>query len=463
MPVGWAGTEEELAPAIRAALTAPELRHGITAVHIESLRDGRVLFSQQADTALMPASNMKIVTAALALARLGPEYRFRTLLAAQADLDAGTLRGDLYLKGFGDPTLTTAALRELAAAAHAHGIRRVTGNLVVDESFFTGPRLGRGWSYDYLSDYYAMEVSALSVNGNVLRVTARPGAAVGQPVILAWNPPTGYPEVRNWAVTAARGARETLRLERNLGESAITVRGQIPLAAAPTQLEPITVADPAFYAGHLLHALLKEAGVAVEGAVRKGILPDTGATPVRERHSAPLSAILPDFLKPSDNHYGEQLLRTVAAELTGRAPRGAASPSLATVVRDFVVEIGGDPTSVQVADGSGLSRLNLVTPLTLIRILRWTREQPFAAQFARALPVAGVDGTLRLRMRETRAAGNLTAKTGTIGAVSALSGYVTSAGGEPLVFSLMMNHFDGPSRSARAAQDRIGVLLAELE
>lgn len=464
LPAG-AGTETELAPAINAVLSDPALRHGTNGVLVQSQRDGRTLFSLNADSVLMPASNMKIVTAALGMTRLGPDYRFRTSLATRGAVQRGKLKGDLILKGFGDPTLTTKTLQEFVQAVRDSGIRAINGSLLVDDSFFPGDRIGAGWSWDYLQDYYAMQVSALSLNENTVTLTVRPGGSAGQPALLWCTPATHYLELVNETVTGAVGTEETIRFSREPGANRIVVRGSIPADAKSPAAESLTVEDPALYCGTVLAQLLAEAGIPVSGGVHRIALPDSEVTILRQRQSAPLSEILPLFLKPSDNHIGEQIMRTVLAEDRAR-PRKEGEAPVATdseaAAGALLQEIGGDPGSVRAADGSGLSRLNLVSPAALVQILRYVRRQPFAECYYQALPIAGVDGTLAHRMRGTRAAGNVHAKTGTINSVSCLSGYVTTAGGEPLFFSIMMNNFRGSASAARAAQDRICILLAEL-
>lgn len=461
-PAARAGTEAELPAGIEAALAAPGLQRGITGICVQSLRDGRILYFHNSRALFMPASNMKIVTAALALDRLGPEYRFATRLSTPARVSQGTLHGDVYLQGFGDPTLTTAGLQEFVTTLRQCGIRKVQGSVVVDDSFFPGPRLGRGWSWDYLGDYYAMEVSALSLNENVVVLHARPGTAAGKPAILSWDPPARCIEVENRTKTGPAGSKQELSVSRALGSRRITVEGSIPLGAGSAALEPVTVDDPALYCGSVFAELLRQARIRVAGGVKHGAVP-TGARVLCEHRSAPLSEVLPAFLKPSDNHYGEQIMRTVLAESAKTAGPGATPPSEQDLVGALLVKAGAPVDGMRPVDGSGLSRLDLISPDALVRLLRWTRAQPAGDLLYNALPVAGKDGTLLRRMRGTAAEGNAHAKTGTVNVVSCLSGYVTTAAGEPLAFSILMNHFMATPAEARAAQDRICVLLSELE
>lgn len=461
-------TEEELGPAIRAAFGVPALENGLTAVLVQSLRDGRTLYATNPTVALVPASNTKLITAAVALDRLGPSYRFRTLLAMRGKVSRGTLEGDLILQGFGDPTLTTASLHDFLKAVRARGIQRIEGDLLVDDTYFDAPRWGRGWSWDYLQDYYAMEISALSLNNNTVALLVKPSTEVGRPALLSWAPPIRYVEVLNETTTGDLGSLETIRFEREPGRNRVVVRGSIGLGAQPTDLDGITVEDPALYCGHVLAELLQEAGIMVEGRIRHGALPETGTTVVHQRQSAPFSEVLPLFLKPSNNHFGEQIIHTVVAEERARARQagkpaaGVPEPSVESVVEEFARKAGADPRAVRIVDGSGLSRLNMVTAQTLVLMLRHARKQPYGNLLFEALPIAANDGTLTRRMRDTRAAENVRAKTGTLNAVSCLSGFVTTAGGEPLVFSVLMNNFLGSPLHARTAQDKIGVLLSEL-
>jgi D-alanyl-D-alanine carboxypeptidase/D-alanyl-D-alanine-endopeptidase (penicillin-binding protein 4) len=458
-------TEGELAPAIERALGRPALRRAFCGVRVESLRDGRVLYSLNADRAFVPASNLKLVTAVLGLTHLGPAYTFRTELYASGVVRAGVLEGDLWVKGFGDPTLTTTRLRECISALRERGVERVKGGIWVDDTFFLGPRIPRGWAYDYLQDSYAMPVSALSVNRNVVSFTVSP-TADGQPAAVAWDPPVDCLAVRVEVQTAPPGTRSTLRASRAPGSTTYILRGTIARDAKPARVGPITLEDPALYAGHALKQLLVGAGIVVEGSVGRGILP-ADASLFHQIRSRPLSQLLSDFLKTSDNHFGEQILQTVVAEVRAQAVRegqnGPASPPTPeSLASGLLTTLGGQPDDVRVVDGSGLSRLNLVTPLALVRVLRHAYAQPWGPQFVQALPVAGVDGTLARRMRQTPAAGTVRAKTGTVNVVSSLSGYATTRGGEPLAFSLLMNHFTGDPSEARAAQDEIVTLLASL-
>jgi D-alanyl-D-alanine carboxypeptidase/D-alanyl-D-alanine-endopeptidase (penicillin-binding protein 4) len=468
-PHAGAVTEEALGPAIRAAIAVPALEHGVTAVLVQSLRDGRTLYATNPKMALMPASNAKLFTAILALEHLGPEFRFPTVLAARGKVSQGVLAGDLILKGFGDPTLVTATLHDFVNAVRAKGIERVEGDLLVDATYFTAPRWGSGWSWDYLEDYYAMEISALSLNNNTMALVIQPGTEAGRPALISWAPPTRHMEVINETTTGAPDSPRTLRYSRELGKNRVVVRGAIPLGSQPAVLDGIPVEDPALYCGHVLSELLRQAGIPVAGRVRYGTLPEREATRIYQHHSAPLSEILPLFLKPSNNHIGEQLIHTILAVEKARLRQASQSgaqtppPSIEGLADALITKSGADPRAVRLVDGSGLSRLNLVTALSVVQLLRYAYQQPYRDVLVRALPVAGNDGTLRRRMRETRAAGNVRAKTGTLNAVSGLSGYVTAASGEPLVFSILMNNFLAGSQPAREAQDRICVLLSELE
>ncbi|HSV74610.1 MAG TPA: D-alanyl-D-alanine carboxypeptidase/D-alanyl-D-alanine-endopeptidase [Chthonomonadales bacterium] len=447
----------DVAEAFEEALRAPELKGGVQGIVVESLEDGSVWYERNRDLFLIPASNQKLLTSAAALALLGPGWRFHTeVLRAAGGLGAGVLRGPLWLRGGGDPTLDIAHLDRLARAVRQAGIVHITGGLVADDSLFDAQRHGDGWSWNYLSEHYAAPVSALSLAGNVLRVTKSPGRSAGDPVRARIEPAASGVPVVVRARTAPAGARRTIRATRQLGRSLVVVEGLLPLDATPDARPAlVAVEDPARFAAHVFVDRLRRAGVRVEGGVRLGKTP-AAARPVAVHASEPLGDLLHRMNKPSDNLFAECLFRILGARRSGvgsfRAARGA--------VRSWLDSVGVPAAEIDMTDGSGLSRLNGVTAGALARLLHVMHARPEAAAWIASLPVAGVDGTLRNRMRGTPAAGNLRAKTGYVGYVSALSGYVSTADGVPLVLVILMNHHRTTNAVARGIQDRLVAYLA---
>ncbi|MGC8667179.1 MAG: D-alanyl-D-alanine carboxypeptidase/D-alanyl-D-alanine endopeptidase [Chthonomonadales bacterium] len=453
--VAW----DEASVRISKLLKDPALEGCTMGVVIQHLATGRVLYSLNPGALLMPASNQKLVTSAAALAILGPDFRFITrVVAAEAPGPDGMVRGNVYLKGGGDPLLNDQDLDDLAAAVRKAGVRCITGGVVGDASLFTDGPYGDGWAWDDFSYAYSPEVSALNLNENVVIVECRPGRRAGDPVAVRLRPDVGFVQVRNCAKTAAAGEPSSLRAWRVLGRNEIVVEGRLPLqgAADGGSVARVTVEDPAKFAAAVFARKLREAGVAVHGPSGTGAAPQTGVE-IAEHGSPSLRDLLPRMNKPSDNLMAECFLRMAGAVKNGDGSAAAGARS----ARDWFVRQGMDCTGLVITDGSGLSRQTLLTAQSLAGVLRIAARQPWADAFRASLPIAGVDGTLRNRMKGTAAAGNCRAKTGSLSGVSSLSGYVVSADGTPLVFVILMNHYACPRRVPVQIQDEIVELLAQ--
>jgi len=449
---------------VDSALVGPDFARASWGVVIQSLDNAQVLYRRNADRLFLPASNLKLLTAAAALARLGPDYRWTTTVLARGARRGDTLAGDLVVVGRGDPTFSTDAmgdstdvlrsLRPFADSLRARGIRVVRGRVVGDASLFTGPPLGRGWAWDDLDADYAAPVGALQFNESVAWILATPAGVPGQPVALTLQPPAAALRITSTALTApADSTTSHLQWSRAPFSDSVGVSGSLPAGHAPVRL-PVSVPDPTRYFVAALTAALADSGIAVLG--------DTAApTPAPAEtlfvwHSPPLSAVLPLFLKPSQNQIGETLLRTLGAEAGG----AGTVDSGRSVVRSVLTGFGVPPDAYVLEDGSGLSRYDFVAPEALAQVLAALYRSPDFPVLYAALPVAGVDGTLATRMRGTAAAGNVHAKTGSLTGVRSLSGYVTDADGEHLLFVLLANDFTVPQRVVEAAQDQIAVRLA---
>jgi len=452
-------------------------------VKIVSLDTGRVLFEHNADKLLSPASNTKLYTVALALDRLGGDYRIRTSLLATARPNrAGTLKADLLVYGRGDPTLNAArhsndlfsALTPLVRAVTNAGIRRIAGDLVGDESFFRGPPFGSGWAWDDMQYYYGAPISALTINDNRLEISVKPGRQTNAPCALAIRPATDWLALSNRTVTVPAAGRRDLRFYRPLDQPVVYVLGQMPLGD-PGYAEDVTVPNPAGLFVWFFRQALAQHGVKVTGTLRTANWLDRQVRPLPADRlvelggitSPPLREIIREVQKPSQNLYADLLLAHVGA-LQHTARDALAETSEEAGIRElerFVQQAGIRRGEVQFEEGSGLSRNNLTTANATVRLLQFMSRHREAEAYLNALPVAGVDGTLRNRMLDTAAAGNLRAKTGTLRWAHALSGYVTSAAGERLAFCLMLNRYRSPpsAPSARAELDAVAVMLAEFK
>jgi len=455
---------------LAGAFGAPAFSNAVWGVVVRSLRTGETLYAQNPRTFLMPASNMKVITMAAAADRLGWDYTFQTRVVATGTIDGlGGLHGDLVIVGSGDPSLGgrptggPAIVEAWADQIRAAGITSIDGRVIGDDNAFDDEGLGAGWAWDYLSAGYAAPTGALDFNENVVQIVLRPGAASGEPVIAEVRPDTSGLEVIVAAQTVASGGELDLNLARLPGSRTLRITGSVP-AGRPEITRTVSVDNPtAFVAGTLRRALVAK-GIAVSGeAVDIDTLPaapDLSAARTLVTYTSPtLAQIGKVLLKVSQNLYADTLLKRLGAPPTG-AP--ATTSAGIKAVQEVLARWGIAPDRYLQVDGSGLSRYNYLTADVLALVLtRVVGDERLRDDFADGLPIAGVDGTIAGRMKDTKAQGNARAKTGSIANARALSGYVTSADGEPLVFSMIVNNFNVPQSEADAIMDRAVVRLAE--
>ncbi len=459
-PLTAASGKPAIIAMVDAALAEPQLRGGVQAIVIQSLANGDLWYARNGDLLMVPASNQKLLTTAAALHVLGPDYRYRTrAMVRQGAISGGVLRGDLYLKGSGDPFLDEAGLKTLAERIKRSGVRTITGRVVGDGTIFTSPRYGYGWSWDDMPYYYSAPISGLNLNRNLLQVFVTPGKALDAPASVRISPTSAISRVRSRVRTAAKGVRSRVEVDRDLGVDLIEVSGHIAVNAGEADRKPIavTVENAPIYAAQRLVELLRNAGLRVQGGAVVGRTPAHRVIEIAHFESEPMSRVIALVNKPSDNLGAECLLRTIGAE---RGGEGSVPAGRAAVMKWFT-EIGMDPDGLVMQDGSGLSRMDFLTANNLVKLLRHVRRGNGSDDYVKSLPVAGVDGTLRNRLKGTRAADNCRAKTGYVSNVSTISGYVTTAGGEELVFSILMNNHRCRNIVATTVQDQIIRSLAE--
>lgn len=471
----------------------PALDPGFFAVKIVSLDTGQLVYEQNANKFVRPASNMKLYTVAAAFDRLTPDFHFITSVYAKEKLDDGKIKGDLIIYGRGDPSLAARfnngdyfkGINDLAERIVAAGVKRIKGDLVGDESYFNGAPLGSGWEWEDLTWSYGAQVSALSINDNAIDLTVKPGSSAGAPVIITSGPPAAsFMTIVNRAVTSTRGSTGALRIYRGLGANSLEITGSLPLGDAGFT-GGIAIPDPALAFVSMLREALIKRGVKIDGRVRTvttrsggSIVPDPFASlnvltnmpqppapvEIASLQSPAFNLIAAQTLKPSQNQYTELILRTLGRlrpPPPGELGRARDNEEVGLeVVRDLLRQAGVADSEVNLNDGSGLSRNDLISANTTVKLLTLMSRHKYFTQFREALPIAGVDGTLRTRMRGTPAEGNLRAKTGSLSSVASLSGYVTTAAGEHLVFSLMLNNYPDAAAVRRDSIDAIAVLLA---
>jgi D-alanyl-D-alanine carboxypeptidase/D-alanyl-D-alanine-endopeptidase (penicillin-binding protein 4) len=452
---------------LAAILAAPVLARGVIGVEVVSLDHRDVLFRHNGDRLVMPASNMKILTLAAAAERLGWDYTFTTTIKATGPVVDGALQGDLIVRGTGDPTLNTRqvsptpVLDGWADAIRAAGIQRVAGRLVGDDDAFDEQAFGQGWSWDYLQEGYAAPVGALQVYEDAVTISIAPGETVGDPAHAEFATPGSGWAIVNRAVTGAPGGPSTLSTQRLRGSTVVRITGSLP-ADSPAIARTLAVDDPTAYFLGLLTAALERRGIIVAGGVVDidDLPPDSLAPNGRvivEHRSPPLGELSRTLMAVSQNLYAETLLRAI-----GSVEGGAASAADGRAAVLGILNAWGTPAgSVVIADGSGLSRYNYVTAAVLTRVLQHMYEDPRHRQrWMNALPAGGEPGTLQKRFVGTPAEGRVRAKTGSISNVRALSGYVSSAGGEQLAFSILINNVTASSEEVLRVIDAAVVRLA---
>lgn len=455
-----------LAAEVDSALAEPGFARASWGVVVQSLDNGQVLYRRNAERLFLPASNLKLLTAAAALARLGADFRYRTVVLARGARRGDTLAGDLVVVGRGDPTLvldTTrgapdplASLRPWADSLAARGIRVVLGRVLGDATRFTGPPLGPGWAWDDLDAEYSAPVGALQFDLSVAYLLAVPGPSPGEPVRVALLPRSAPLRVFTTATTVAgdSGAAALHWSRAPFGDS-VSVTGLLPVGRDTVRL-PVSVPDPTRFFETSLTEALAGRGVAVVGQSAGAAPAEAAGDTLFVWSSPPLAAVLPLFLKPSQNQIGETLLRTLGAQTAGSGSPDSGRAVVERALNDF----GVPDDAFVLADGSGLSRYDHAAPEAIARVLAAMYARPDFRVFYDALPIAGVDGTLATRLRGTAAAGNARAKTGSLTGVRALSGYVETADGEHLLFVLLANNFTTAQRVVDAAQDQIVERLA---
>ncbi len=445
-----------LADGIDAYLAQPRFAHAQWGIDVASLDSGAALYRRNADSLFLPASNAKLYTAALALQTLGAEARFSTTLYATATPHAdGTLPGNLILQGGGDPSLGDPDVSpdwadRLAATLAERGVKRVRGDLIADDTWFAGPLFGNGWEALDLQTDYGAQSGALGARDNVVRVkVAREGTRCCNVTV--------DPSQSGIRVVNLTGSAAPLSLYRPPGSDVLYASGSLR-TNQPRGSYALSVPDGALFAANLLRDALARRGIELHGKVRAVHWPEANGamasqpTAIAGITSPPLSQLLVHTLKHSDNRYAQMLLQQVGAQ-TARAgvcndraepPQTSADWGLCAM-RVLLGRIGIDNGEATFADGAGLSRHDLVTPAATVKLLAWIARQPFANVLRNALPVAGIDGTLQYRMRDGAATDNVQAKTGTLAHAYTLSGFVTDAAGERLVFSLMLTRSVRPT------------------
>lgn len=449
--------QSSLSEDIGTILHTTVLQGGLDGVVIHDLTSGKTLFEDNPDLRLMPASNRKLFTGATALAVLGPRRRFTTRVLATGPIDSdGTLNGDLILRGGGDPLLTAANLGDLASQVAAK-IKKFSGKVIADSSLFNGEIYGEGWGVDYLSDDYAPQIYALEVAEGIETITLHGGMRAGDPATYTEDPATDYVHIENHCTTGQPGRPSSFKVLREFNSPVVIITGTVPPGATTRPQDgTVTIDNPPLYAARVFEEKLKDAHIDFsDQPPAAGTTPPT-AIPVANLDSLPLSTLLARMNKPSDNLIAESFIRHLAAspEHPGGFAQGHA------VEEKFLVSHGISAADHAFADGSGVTRLNLVTARAVVTLLTVMSRRSDFPIFYNSLSIAGVDGTAQHRMIGTPAAGNAHVKTGTVRFCRALSGYVRDRRSHLIAFSILLNNCLAPAKTLGSLQDKIVERLA---
>ena len=460
-----------------ALLAAGPVNKGDWGLLIADAETGQTLYELNADKYFIPASNMKLFTTALALAKLGPDFRFHTTLETHGSVSAdGELSGDLVLVGRGDPNLSNRkfpyqlreefdgdpekVLAQLADALVAKGVKEISGDVVADDSYFLREPYPSGWEIDDMVWEYGAAISAIVVDDNTVTLNLTPGDQPGDPVQASVSPATPDFVVENNVVTSAADAKTDLTLTREPNSRTVVIHGTLPAHSASRKLV-LAMHEPAEHAAALLARLLTERGVKITGVPRAAHVPEPAtATPravLVEHLSVPLADSVKLINKISQNLHTEMLLRAAARQNgTWNTPE-----DLMKFPADFYTLAGINPDDVIQKDGSGLSRHDLVTARAIVQLLKYAHDQPWFTPFYDSLPVAGMDGTLEPLMKNTVAAAHIHAKTGSLEHVRTRSGYAETLNGRRLIFSFLSNNQGGKNHEALDALDELCVAMVE--
>lgn len=491
---------ETLSTEIGRILDQPDIARGFWGIEVVSLSSGQTLYSFNADKLFTPASNTKLFTTAATLALIGPEYKFHTTVETSGTIDKhGRLEGDLLLVGRGDPNISgrtlpyntrterkeppLLVLQQLADEVVQKGVRYIDGDIVGDDSYYAFERYGEGWTQDDLVWEWGAPVSALTINDNVVFVNIQPGDHAGEKAFLNIAPYATYYQVDNRVVTTPSGTGpRRLYITRQPGANQITFWGNIPLDDAGAS-EAVAIEDPASFAAQLFRQMLEQRGVTVYGHTRthhtelaklttitvNATAPAGGGELQTTSPPAPQPVVLGSYdsqplaqdirviLKVSQNLHAELALRLLGRE---KGSAGTIEAGL-EVLHGFLSQVGLQNDEYVFFDGSGLSRENLVTPHAIVKLLRFSSQQPWYSTYHDSLPVAGIDGSLADRMHNTSAQGNIFAKTGSLGHVNTLSGYAKTRNGDLVAFSIMSNNHNLNTPRALEAIDQIAVAIVD--
>lgn len=457
-------SNESAAPKIDSLLNNQILDVAFVGVKIVNLTTNETIYEKNSDKLFRPASNMKLITTAAAIELLPADFQFKTELITDGNIVDTILNGNLYLKGYGDPLLQTGDLDSLINYLKVKSIKRIEGNLIGDVSYFDDVYWGKGWMWDDEPESFAAFITPLTINGNSVKILVAPGAKVGETAQVRIEPATEYLQIINLGITSAGNdtVSEKLSVTRNWKEreNAITVSGYIPINSSQKVFH-LSVWEPELFTLHLLKAKLEQAKIILNGTVFIDTI-SKGKTVATIHRS--IDSVLSEINKNSNNLASENLLKTLSAEIL--KTRGSAEASI-SLVNQFLSSIEIDTSKIVIADGSGVSRYNLLSPKAVVKLLSYYHRNQKYNRFYTTLSVAGVDGTLKNRFQAGNVKNNFRGKTGTHSDAVSLSGYLQNSSNDTLAFSIFFNNvlpdLNMKLKEYRDIQDAIVEVLAKIK
>lgn len=449
---------------IAKVLSHPDLKGASIGISVRNASNGKIIYKHNGDTRLRPASSMKLVTGAAALQLLGENYRFKTEIYTDGKQKGSTLKGNIYIRGKGDPTLGEKDLDNIALALKKKGIKKIKGNLVADDTWYDQIRLSLDMPWSDEQEYYGAQISGLTFSPNAdydagtLILQVKSGNKVGKAASVTMNPKTDYVKISNKTKVGKVNSRNTIKIHRKHGSNGITVTGNVPLNSSATKTW-ISVWEPTRYTLDLFKRSLEKQGIKITGNYTAGKIP-AKPTKLATDYSPKLGTILVPYMKLSNNTVSEVLVKEMG-RVKGKV--GSWDKGLSIIEGQFAnLGIGND--AILMRDGSGLSHVSMISANALTNLLYKAQTKPWYKTYKNALPVAGnsdrsVGGTLRNRMKGTAAQGKVIAKTGTISTVSSLTGYVKGKQGNKYVFSIIINNAKKENQ-LKKIEDQLAVILA---
>ena len=444
----------ELGAQVDAIANRPEFSRSRWGILIQPLSSTATLYSRDAQKYFIPASNVKLLTTAAALQKLGADFRIKTSVYSGEN-------GSLYVAGRGDPSITEAQLQSLAQQLKRRGVDRVN-ELIGDDSYFQGSAVNPNWEWEDAQAGYGAPINSLIFNQNAIELLLSP-QDLGQPLKVTFAEPklANQWQIQNNSVTVAQNESEFIEVGREFDRPAIRVSGQLKVGAE-SESAYVAVVNPANNFLQQFQEVLAAEGIPVKQALVASVSGNFNQE-LATVESPPLAQLVRETNRESNNLYAEVLLRLLG-KVTDKVPQQQEDTGEIGLkeLKTALTQLGVNPNSYILADGSGLSRHNLISPEALVQTLRFMANSPAASIYRQSLPIAGESGTLKNRFNITPNRVILQAKTGTLSGVSALSGYIEVPNYEPLVFSIIVNQSDLSAAKMRSATDEIVLLLNRL-